>query len=88
MTAIQKTVLGVFLIVVVLSINGFSELAADEMATSSQAMPAEEMVVLQHGEGGESDGAVIGRLKTRDQVITITTGPKGPCTRSSQKKAR
>lgn len=78
MMSIRKTVLGILLIVGVFSINFFSKLAADEPATSSQATPEDEMVVSQPEEGKQSKGSVIGCLKTRDQVITITTGPDGP----------
>ena len=75
--SIRKTVLSILLIVGVFSIKSFSELAADEQATSSQVTPEEEMVVFQPEEGEQSKGSVIGRLKTRDQVITITTGTDG-----------
>lgn len=72
---IRKTVLSILLIIGVFSV---SKLAADEQATSSQATPEEEMVVFQPEEGERSKGPVIGHLKTRDQVITITAGPDGP----------
>jgi len=75
MMSIRKTVLGILLIVGVFSINGSSKLAADEPATPSQATPEEESVVFQPEEGEQSEGSVIGHLKTRDQVITITAGP-------------
>ena len=78
MMSIRKTVSSILLIVCAFSINGFSKLAADEPATSSQATPEEEMVVFQPEEGEQSKGSVIGHLKIRDQVITITTGPHGP----------
>ena len=77
MMSIRKTVLGILLIVGVFSINGFSELAADEPAKSSKATLEEEMVVFQPEKGEQSKGSVIGHLKTRDQVITITAGPDG-----------
>ena len=75
---IRKTMLGILLIVGVFSMNGFSKLAADEPAKSSQATPEEEAVACQVKEGEQPDGTVIGHLKTRDQVISITTGPDGP----------
>ena len=75
---IRKTVLNIILIVGVFSMNGFSELFADEEATLSKATPEEEVVVFEPKEGEQSKGSVIGRLKTRDQVITITAGPDGP----------
>jgi hypothetical protein len=78
MMSIGRTVLGILLIVGVFSINGLSKLAADELATSSQTTPEEEMVVFQPEEGKPSKGSVIGRLETRDEVITITAGPDGP----------
>jgi hypothetical protein len=78
MMSIRKTVLSILLIVCLFSMNGFNELAADEQATSSKAKPEEEVVVLQPEEGEQSKGSVIGHLKTRDQVITITAGPDGP----------
>ena len=78
MMGIRKAVLSILLIVGVLSINGFSGLNADEKANSSQEMSEEEMIVFEPEEGEKSIGSVIGRLKTRDQVITITAGPDGP----------
>jgi hypothetical protein len=78
MMSISKTVLSTLLIAGVFSINGFSELDADEQATSSQVTPEEEMVVFEPEEGEQSKGSVIGRLKTRVQVITITAGADGP----------
>ena len=88
MMSIRKTVLGLLLIVGVFSINGFRELAADEPATSSQATPEDEMVVFQPEEGKQSKGSVIGHLKTRDRVITITTGPDGPLYTINSKEGR
>lgn len=76
--SIRKTVLSIFLIIGVLSVNGFSKLAADEQTTSSQGTSEDEMVVFQPVEGKKTEGSVIGRLKTRDRVITITSGPDGP----------
>ncbi len=78
MMATRKTMLIILLIVGVFSVSGFSELAADEQATSSQVTPEEETVVFEPEEGERSEGSVIGHLKTRDQVITITAGPDGP----------
>jgi hypothetical protein len=78
MMSIGRTVLGILLIVGVFSINGFSKFAADEPETSAQTTPKEEMVVFQSEEGKQSKGSVIGRLETRDEVITITAGPNGP----------
>ena len=75
---IRKTMLGILLIVGVFSMNGFSKLAADEPSKSSKATPEEEIVVFEPAEGKQSKGSVIGSLKTRDQVITITAGPDGP----------
>ena len=88
MMSIRKTVSSILLIVCAFSINGFSKLAADEPATSSQATPKDEMVVFQPEEGNQSKGSVIGCLKTKDQVITITTGPDGPLYTIKSKEGR
>ena len=76
--ATRKIVIGVFVLFAVLFMNGFGQLTAEESATSPQAMPEEEAVAPQTKEGGQPEGTVIGHLKTRDQVISITTGPDGP----------
>lgn len=76
--SIRKMVFSILVIVGVFSINGLREFAADEPATSSQGTPEDEIVVFQPEEGKQTKGSVIGRLKTRDLVITITTGPDGP----------
>jgi hypothetical protein len=78
MMFVRKMVFSILLIVGVFSINGLRELAADEPATSSQGTPEDEIVVFQPEEGKQTEGSVIGRLKTRDRVITITSGPDGP----------
>ena len=76
--ATRKIMIGVLALFAVLFVNGFSPLSAEESATSPQAAPENETVVPQTKEGEQPDGTVIGHLKTRDQVITITTSPKGP----------
>jgi len=76
--SIRMTHLSILLIVGAFSINGFTKLAADEQAKPSPATPEEETIVFQPEEGEKSEGSVIGHLKTRNQVITITAGPDGP----------
>jgi hypothetical protein len=78
MMCIRKTILGILLTVGVFSIHGFSGLAAEEQDTPSKVPQELEMVVFEPEEGERSKGSVIGSLKTRDQVITITVGPDGP----------
>jgi hypothetical protein len=78
MMATRKIVIGVLTLFAVLFMDEFSPLAAEESATSPQAMPEEEAVAPQTKEGEQPEGTVIGHLKTRDQVISITTGPDGP----------
>jgi hypothetical protein len=78
MMAIRKKVLSILLVGGVFSLNGLRAFADDEPATSSQATPEEEIVVFQPEEGEQTKGSIIGRLKTRDRVITITSGSDGP----------
>lgn len=75
---IQKNMLALFMSVTAILVFGLVGLAADEPVTSPPVTPKEEMVVSRPQAGGESGEAVIGHLETRDQVISITTGPDGP----------
>jgi hypothetical protein len=68
----------ILLMVGVFSMNGLGGLAADEQTKSSRATSEDESVVFQPEEGKQSKGSVIGHLKTRDHMITITAGPDGP----------
>jgi hypothetical protein len=88
MMAIRKTVFGVLVFFAVPFMNGFSPLAAEESATSPQAMVEEEAVMSQAQEGEQPDGTVIGHLETRDQVISIRTGPDGPLYTIRSKKGQ
>jgi hypothetical protein len=78
MMKIQKNILALFIFITVILVSGLVGLAADEPATSPQAMQEEEAVVSQAKEGEQPDGTLIGHLETRDQVISITAGPGGP----------
>ncbi len=78
MMATRKIVFSVLVLFAVSFMNGFSLLSAEESATLPQAMQEEEAVVSQMKEGEQPDGTVIGHLETRDQVISITTGPGDP----------
>ena len=78
MMATRKIVFSVLVLFAVSFMNGFSLLSAEESATSPQAMQEEEAVVSQMKEGEQPDGTMIVHLETRDQVISITTGPGDP----------